>query len=217
MAETKGKAKAETDQSVPEFEEDLVRDYLKLIKEPDQLIDVVRIEALQEELDAEEDPVERIKIRSRLEEARNIPADAIKRMFIEIASNWMKEQRISAVALLDEGVPPEVLKEAGIELNGHAPESETKPKPKKKAAKKKATAKAAPAEQAKTATAEEVAAYLVKRKSFTIPQAMEKTGASRSTVKKVIDSLIEEGKLVETNDTFSSGRGRAATLYARST
>ena len=200
---------AETD---TEHREDIVRDYLKLVNNPDDLIDLNLIEDLKEKLNEATDPVERVKLRTHLDEARRIPTEEIESKFIKNVVPWIKEAHISVPALLEEGVSPEVLQSAGVELNGHTPKAKKKAPAKKKAA-KKATAKKA----AKPTSTEEVVAHLTKaRKPFTIPGTMETTGASRATVKKAIDTMIEDGTVVETDETESSGRGRAATLYKRS-
>lgn len=205
-----------------------IRQYLALINDASSLVDTELVDGLQKELEHEADPIERIKLRSRIERATEIPSEEIEQNFVEDVAKWIATNDITISSLISEGVAPEVLQSAGVELNGHAPKATKKRATKKKATKTKAkgsgteakdeTETEAKDEAKPRATVDDAIKFINRtRKPFTVPDVIKSSEVSRATAMKALKQLLADGAVVETGEEEQSGRGRNAKLYERVT
>lgn len=198
-----------------------IRNYLTVLEDPQKLVDKDAVAKASQAIHATNDPIERLKLRSELAALQEVPTDEIEAAFIEAVKGWAEKNHIAPKALLDEGVPAKVLQNAGIDLNGHTPApAKAKKKATRKRTKRTATTSvkssaSTPVEGGGATKADAVKGFLADLKEpFTIPTVIDATGASRSTVKKVLEAAIEDGQIATTDESRSSGRGRSATVYA---
>lgn len=97
--------------------EHAIRTYMRLIKEPEALIDAERIQELNTHLNDAHDPVERVKIRSEVERERTPDIDHIESEFVTHAKPWATKHGIDPQAFIAEGVDPTLLKRAGFKIH----------------------------------------------------------------------------------------------------
>lgn len=137
-----------------------VSQYLMYLHDPDSLIDTDRIEELQQQLQEEADPTKRLQLQSELKQCSQPDEEQLKEQFAIHAKAWADENGIVADAFIQEGVPPNVLSEAGFDIDTNTKRSST----------------------------DEVVNWIQsQRYQFTIQQAMRATGASRHTVRKALN------------------------------
>lgn len=191
-----------------EHSEKVIRDYLGAVKDPLSLLDHEKIMRLEEALAGENDPVNRLKIVSELERTKAPRMQEVVDEFILVAKGWAEVHDVTAEAFLAEGAEVDVLREAGIHVDGkEAPKAASKPK-------------AAPKSESNGNNGDPDKVVKVVRhinrtkKPFTTSQVMKATKVSRHTATKAISQLLEEGALKEAGEA-SSGRGRHAKTYER--
>lgn len=177
--------------------EDAVRDYLRWSQDPSSVQpDTADLDA---RIEAEDDPVERVKLRSE----RNRLADlgpTLEADFVTHVRAWADEHQVTAEALLEEGVERRLLAQAGM-LTGtpRTPRS------------------AAAAPRSPRVRREDIAAHvrgLRQGTTVTTSTIANDAGGSPATVRKVLDDLAAEGVVVEDGKDHS-GPGRPRTLYRR--
>lgn len=179
--------------------ENAIRNYLTAIKDPKSLRDDDHIAGIEKELAAASDPVERVKLRQQLQDARTPSAERFEEAFVAHARDWADSHGISAAAFLAEGVPTSVLRRAGFSVRGGR---RGPGRPRKHTGRSRVSA-------------EEVRAALP-RGTFTIRTVQEATGASTGVVRRVIQEELEAGNLATAGaDPDHKGPGRAPTLYKR--
>jgi hypothetical protein len=100
---------------VVESAEQAVRDYLTALSDPDKLRDPDRISELTQRLEATDDPLERLRLRAELAQAQAPDTDALERDFVTHAKQWADDKGVSAAAFQEEGVPRDVLRQAGLD------------------------------------------------------------------------------------------------------
>lgn len=177
--------------------EDAVRDYLRWRLDPDSVRpDTADLDA---RIAAEEDPLERVKLRS--ERARLAdPGPSIEADFVANVRTWATENGVTAEALLEEGVERRLLAEAGL-LAGA----------------KRSGGSSGGGSRSGRVRRDDIAAHvrgLRKGTTFTTATVANDAGGSPATVRKVLDELLTEGVIVEDGKDHS-GPGRPRTLYRR--
>lgn len=184
--------------------EQAVRFYLLFIENPDQLKDQDEIQRATQAVLAANDPIDKLKALSHLEEVAQVHEDPLIKLFIEHAKSWAESNGIPVQAFQELGVPDAVLHEAEFEL----------PRPKKAAARRGRTpdnqrqrAKAVPIEDIK-------AAALTLSGVFVLTDIEQVAGGSPATIRKAVDTLVLDG-LVEKLGPVPNygGRGRAPIQY----
>lgn len=189
--------------------DDIIRNYLKAQKDPNSLIDHERVEELKSELNLQEDPVQRVKLISEIEQLNTPPLEEIRQEFISHAASWADEHGVSVAALIEEGADENDLLEASL-INGpsiaeSSPKVEQQPEPGESAGSNGS---------GKRGTQKDVIKHIKRtRKPFTAPQVVQATKVSRSTAAAAINKLLAEGVVKDTGEEESGTRGRAAKVY----
>ena len=176
--------------------ENAVRQYLGFLGDPATLVDHDRVAALQDALngpDAPTDPIERLRLESELDRVRSTDGESVVREFISVAKQFAEEEDITADAFRRQGVPTEVLAQAGFGTKGG-----------------KATS--ARSQRVNAAT---VAAHVQGRSgTWTYNDIESGTGASIGTVRKVVDDLVSAKRVKSLGaDPDHASRGRAPNLF----
>jgi CRP-like cAMP-binding protein len=176
--------------------EEFIRRYLQYLKDPDSVqADTSELEA---RLEQTSDPIERLQIHAELAQVKD-PRPRLEEDFLAHAKQWADENGIGAEAFLQEGVPKDVLRRAGM-LAGRRGDGRAPVRPRRR-----------------RVSAEDVRAALPsRRKRFTSKELIEYSGGSPATVRKVLAELIDAGEVEELGpDPKHSGPGRAPTLYKK--
>ena len=170
-----------------------VRRYLNYLSDPTSVIDHDRVEEVQAELSATDDQIERLRLESELDRVRSTDGESVVREFISVAKQFAEEEDITADAFRRQGVPTEVLAQAGFGTKGG-----------------KATS--ARSQRVNAAT---VAAHVQGRSgTWTYNDIESGTGASIGTVRKVVDDLVAAKKVKSLGpDPDHASRGRAPNLF----
>lgn len=148
-------------QAQPDYDpkEQAVNNYLTFLHNPDNLVDQSHIDELQDQLQQASSPSERLKIQSEIQRFNNPDEDELLQQFKVHALEWAKEYEISASAFIQEGVSPNVLAQAGFDVD-----------------------------DSRSSSVEEVVGWMHQQSGpFTVQQAMDATGASRNTVRKAVN------------------------------
>lgn len=178
---------------------DAIRNYITLLNDPDKLVDQDRIEALEQQLQDETDPLGRVQVRSELERAKRPKEDEYRKDFVENVKSWADENGISPEALKAEGVPTDVLREAGFKVGQ---------------AKRKQSSKKQTQSRSRRVSPEEIERVLNEQtEPFSIAEIAKVSGASNSTVRKVVRNKVEAGDLVEAGTRDTDGPGRPAPVF----
>lgn len=175
-----------------------VRDYLTLVRDPNELIDRDKVDVLSRKITTADDAIERLILRAELETIQQVDRAAIEDRFAAHAKDWAAERGITAQALVAEGADERLLRRAGFTLPGASP---------RRTSGKNGRSRV---------SADTIAAAIPAMGAFTIPQMVARTGGSPGTVRKVIAEQVEAGRIkqVGTNSEHS-GPGRAPALYER--
>lgn len=178
--------------------DDAVRTYLRWRLDPDSVTpDTSDLDA---RIEAEDDPLERVKLRS--ERARlSDPGPAVEAGFVTHVRAWAQAHDVTAEALLEEGVERRLLVDAGM-LGGTPRVART-------------TSRSAP--RSARIRRDDIAAHirgLRQGTTFTTATISNDAGGSPATVRKVLDELLQEGAIAEDGKDHS-GPGRPRTLYRR--
>ena len=181
--------------------EKAVRDYLSYLDDPRNLADTDELKKLQERLDATTDRMERVEIRTQMERCYAPDETQLREQFVIHAKQWADDNGISPEALRLEGVPKEVLAEAGFEVDT---------KPTKKSKQRKANTASKP-KRSRTGVDQLKQWMQARTEPFTIATAMSETGASRVTVNKAIE---QAGATEIGPDPDHSGPGAPPKLFA---
>jgi hypothetical protein len=179
-------------------QEQAVSNYLAYLRDPESVVDHVRVQELADALEQATEPIERLRLRQQLEEAQSADEAPVREAFVVHAQAWASEHGVTASAFQAEGVPSDVLQEAGL-----LPRS----------ARRRSTRRVT-----NRVGADDVRKAIPRRKgtTFTIPSLAEKTGASVATARKVVKDELLAGNIVERgSEADHKGRGRPPTLYAR--
>jgi hypothetical protein len=178
--------------------EQAVRDYLTLIRDPDQLIDRDKVNMLHRKIEAADDPIERLTLRAELETVEQVDRTTVADQFVTHVKDWANQRGITAEALIAEGADERLLRRAGITLLTDRRRS-TRNRDKQS-----------------RVSADTIAAAIPTMGTFTIPQLVARTGGSHGTVRKVIADEVNAGRIKPIGtDSTHSGPGRAPTLYER--
>lgn len=182
--------------------EEAVRKYLILMNDPDALVPTHIIEEIQAELKSATDPIERLDLRSQIDRLSEPPSDEIIEAFVAHAREWAGQEAVTAEALIHEGAQPEHLRRAGFAL----------PQRVVRRGKGKSSS---PTKRVSRDEVEESILSKSKREPFGVADVQNDTGASSSTARQVIGSLMEAGKVreAEVDHVKGEGPGRKPKMY----
>ena len=187
--------------------ETAIRNYLLYLEDPAQLIDAAEIHRLQGEIDATNDPLEKLRVLSRLHRAQQSDEHALREAFCAHVKAWADANEVTATSLEELGVSAEVLRQAGFE-----PKRLTQPGPSKS---RQPSTSGRHRSQHHSVTVDEIKADVIKRTSrFTFADVADSAGGSPMTVRKAIGELIDDGSVERLGPSPDWTRpGRAPILF----
>lgn len=201
-----------TDQPTPNDElataEAAVRRYLQFVADPSSLVDHAAIAELERHAQAADDPIDKLKLLSRLEKARAVDGERTKIDFIRYAKAWADANDVSPSAFTALGVDDQLLLAAGIGARQRAGAATTRRPPVRHADGGGSTRAA----NVSAAHIKEVVASWTDE--FVLADVVAKVGGSPITVRKAIDELVEAGTVRNLGPKqHHDGRGRAPFVY----
>lgn len=188
--------------------DEAVRTYLLSLQDPEALVDRAAIAEMEAAAATSTDPLERLRLLSRIERAKRVDLAHVEHEFVRQAKNWAEANEVSASAFQALGVPDAVLRTAGLLGGGRTPGRRAG-----------TTTTAAPgrraARSARNVTTAQVTDHVLGRSGpFTMAAVEADTGASTMTVRKSITALVEQGTVRRLGaDPAHQGQGRAPIRY----
>ncbi|MGI9018326.1 MAG: hypothetical protein ACR2HR_14700 [Euzebya sp.] len=201
--------------------DETVRAYLEALQDPNTAVDWDEVEELASQIAETTDPVKRVLLRAEWRRASD-PATYLPDLeadFIAFATQWAQGNRVSGDDFFYEGVPLQVLREAGLgisdEARAYAAEGELDADaqpvtPETSAAAPEQGTGSSPFE---AGSAMEKVFQTIGPEPFTINDLVDKADASRSTVRAVLDKLEESGQLTELESVDTGTAGRSPKRY----
>jgi hypothetical protein len=186
---------------VTKSQDDAVRTYLLSLQNPDVLVDDNKVKELEKRIEKESDPAKRLELREQRRKLGD-PAEAknqAQEAFVKHAKSWADDKGISPDSFREEGVPPAVLREAGL-------------MPKRG----RGSRRSGSATRSRVSSETVRDALKKKRGAFTINQVQEETGASVGMVRNVINEAEKAGEVTKDGtDPNHQGPGRAPIVYKK--
>lgn len=108
----------------PRNPERTIRAYLTFLEDPARAVDPDAVEAAEEAVRTAVDPIEKVVALSDLARARQPDEATLRAGFVAHAATWCQRRRVTAAALVQFGVPADVLADAGL-TNGRPPDGPT--------------------------------------------------------------------------------------------
>ena len=194
--------------------EESIRSYLLALRDPAALRDEEAIATAREDLDAVDDPIDRLQRREELDALLAPSIHRAEDRFIMHAKAWADEVGVSATAFMAEGVSASVLRRAGFVVVGTG--SARAPGSGRGSTRSGGRARPSPdGRRGRRVTTDEVVGA-IPTTAFTTAQLQELAGASPAVTRKAITRELDAGRLVaEGPDPDHHGPGRAPTLYRR--
>jgi hypothetical protein len=178
--------------------ESAIRNYLRFLDDPAQLIDHELIEQLQEKARAAHDPIERLKVYAELERAQRSDGSNYLLDFILHAKNWAEANIVSAAAFRHVGVNDDVLRSAGLLAD--------------EGQRGKNLRTQEPLASVSVETIKSHVRSLHGR--FTLADVKSSVGGSPMTIRKGVQELVDIGAITRLGPTPDwSGRGRAPIVF----
>ena len=190
--------------------ESAVRKFLEFVADPASARDEPLIAGLRDQVGAARDPIAKLKVLAALDRAEKADGEALRKAFVDHAQAWADEHSIPVRAFRELGVNDIVLAEAGFDLgSGRAVNRRRAGGASRSAAPKARVASGRP--RARSMTADDIRSWLMQQQQpFTLSQVMSGAGGSLGTITKVVDELVESGRLVKLGPAPDHrGRGRA--------
>jgi len=175
-----------------------VNRYLAWLADPSSAIDNAKIAQAEAAFSQASTPIERLHAAADVVKAKTADEEGIEAGFIASAKTYAKEQDIPAAAFIAVGVPADVLSRAGLGPS------------------KGRSRRASSGPRAQHVSANQIKAVINQLpKRFTLADASAKAGGgSPITVRKAIDELIAEGRVVLVGPAPDhAGPGRAPTVF----
>lgn len=183
--------------------ESAVRRYLQFVADPSSLVDHAAIAELERQAHAADDPIEKLKLLSRLEKARAVDGERTKIDFIRYAKQWADANDVSPAAFRALGVDDQLLLAAGIGARERSAGATRRP-PVRNQTERAGNVSAAHIKQVVSQWTDE----------FVLADVVSKVGGSPMTVRKALDELVEAGSVVNLGPKeHHDGRGRAPFVY----
>lgn len=216
--------------------DEAVRSYLEALQDPNTAVDWDEVEELASQIAEATDPVQRVLLRAEWRRASD-PATYVPDLeadFIAFATQWAQGNRVTGDDFFYEGVPLQVLREAGMgiseEARAYAESEGTDVGAAEVERATPVTAPAAPDASMSGMAAEPVATGdggspfeagsamdkvygAIGEDPFTINDLVDRADASRSTVRAVLDKLEEMGRIAELEPVDTGTAGRSPKRY----
>jgi hypothetical protein len=190
--------------------ESAVRAYLDALASsaaPKRTVDREAVRALQAQIKATDDVIEKLRLHAALEEERQgriepeVDRAALEAGFVAVAKGWAEEEGITASAFQALRVPDDVLTAAGFEFEPAAP---------------RPTETSGGSRAPRMALSQVRAAIAQLPHTWRLTELAERLDRDVNTTRNYVTKLVEEGTVsVLGDDPAHSGRGRAPKLYAR--
>jgi len=189
--------------------EDAIRSYLSSVGRPAKpLVDREAVASLKARIREEEDPIEKLRLLSALEEeeAGRLPDTSGDRaVFVAEARAWAEQEQISVSAFQALGVPDDDLREAGFEVPTGSPA--------RRAVARSTAAGGARAARIPIADVKKVVRQL--GSGWRLADLAAALDREPATVRNYVNKLVDDGFVtVIGDDPRHDGRGRAPKLYA---
>jgi hypothetical protein len=186
--------------------EDAVRRYLAWVEDPDSVVDVGAVQAAEAAFASATDPIAKLHAAAARERAATADASALERDFVAHAKAYADAHAIPASAFSALGVGADVLARAGFAAPVERRAGQRRPRP-------SAPGAVARAPQVSALRLQEAAMAMEGR--YTLAQVAERAGGgSPATVRKAVEELIGQGKVVKLGPaTDHHGPGRAPVEY----
>lgn len=215
--------------------DEAVRAYLEALQDPNTAVNWDEVEELASQIAEATDPVQRVLLRAEWRRASD-PATYVPDLeadFIAFAVQWAQGNRVTGDDFFYEGVPLQVLREAGMGISEEArayAESEgtdvaaaeaspivttTMPGTSAVAGVEPVTGAGGSPFEAGSAMDKVYAA--IGEEPFTINDLVDRADASRSTVRAVLDKLEEMGRIAELEPLDTGTAGRSPKRYQLAT
>ncbi len=199
--------------------DEAVRAYMEALQDPNTAVDWDEVEELASQIAETTDPVKRVLLRAEWRRASD-PATYLPDLeadFIAFAAPWAQGNRVSGDDFFYEGVPLQVLREAGMGISEEArayADSDAEGMTDTPAAAARPTGTSAEDEQIfEAGSAMEKVYEAIGSEPFTINDLVDRADASRSTVRAVLDKLEEVGQLEELDPVDTGSAGRSPKRY----
>ena len=181
-----------------------VRSYLLSLRDPSALVDQEAIDALTREAEQATDPIEQLRLLTRLERAKAVDPAHYEHQFIRCAKQWAEANDVSAAAFRSLGVPDATLRAAGMVAGAGRG---TAPRPARRTSGSSGRAPSVSTEQVK-------AHVRGLTGTFTMAAVVEAVRGSEITVRKAIAELFDWVTVSNLGpDPHHHGRGRAPLRY----
>jgi hypothetical protein len=181
-------------------QEQAIRDYLTVLKDP-TAVHANDVRDLEAKVEGTTDPVERLRLRAQIEQAKRPDTSKFEDAFAKHAKGWAQEHGVTVEAFLAEGVPPAVLRKAGFTV--------------RRGGRRGGGARRAATTRRTRVSADDVRKSLPRGK-FTVRDVQEASGGSPAVVRRVIQEELEGGHVTEVGTAPDhQGPGRAPTIYQR--
>lgn len=169
-----------------------VRDYLRFVEDPNQLIDDTRIAELERAVAEAADPLDRLRAVAELERCRRPDESAYRDAFIRHAKLWAEQNNVPASAFTVLGVDDAALEDAGLlpaaRSRQHRPRL--------------------------VRIGDIRAAVTTWTERFTYADVERKVGGSPMTIRKAINQLVDDGTVVRLGpDPDWHGKGQSPHLF----
>lgn len=181
-----------------------VRSYLLSLRDPSALVDQEAIDALSRQAAETTDPIEQLRLLTRLERAKAVDPAHYEHQFIRCAKQWAEANDVSTAAFRSLGVPEATLRAAGLVAGSSRP---TGPR--------QARRSTGGSGRAPSVSTEQVKAHVRGLTgTFTMAAVVEAVHGSEITVRKAIAELVDAGSVRNLGpDPHHHGRGRAPLRY----
>lgn len=203
--------------------DEAVRAYMEALQDPNTAVDWDEVEELAAQIAEATDPVRRVLLRAEWRRASD-PATYMPDLeadYIAFAAQWAQANRVTGDDFFYEGVPLQVLREAGLgiseEARAYADGDDDMDLADDEASAAPAAVAASESDEDgplfEEGSAMESVYNAIGTEPFTINDLVDRADASRSTVRAVLDKLEEAGKLEELAPLDTGTAGRAPKRY----
>ncbi|MCU1388709.1 MAG: hypothetical protein JWL72_2047 [Ilumatobacteraceae bacterium] len=181
-----------------------IRRYLQWLSDPASIVDTEAIDAAEAVVRDTTDVIAKLKALSRVEQLRSGDSTAVRAAFLDHAKAWGDANQISPASWIRLGVPPEVLREAGVTGN-RATVRPSAPRP----------AGSTPRPKAAGVSIGQISAHVATlTEPFVLTDLADSVGGSPMTVRKAVEQLVADRKVRRLGpDPTHNGRGRAPIRY----
>lgn len=157
-----------------------VRNYLLFLEDPTKLVDQDEVDRLESELSHASDPLEKLRVVSRLQRIREGDRDSYRQAFCAHAKSWAEANDIPAASFVELGVDETTLRAAGFTVRTPAPHRTNRRTQR-------------PGQRGSVRVDQIKAAVIEQTHEFTLADIAAAAGGSPMTVRKAVEALVQSG------------------------